>query len=205
MANSCVVYIFISLLIIASITLLAVKQNIASLTTSLVATLLVVFTLIPQEPLTDNGSWVYSSAGAARFVPGTKSSLTQKQEWKNKNKTTMPHPQRRRRYNTQLTGTLGTGAPPVAPVDTTPPSNLPLCSAPPHPPTDKEMRDHIRNNGLYGVHGNQSCRKMQRSSVADKGLLQPLGARTQLLQFLAVDQLHAKDTYLIPREKRVIS
>lgn len=79
-------------------------------------------------------------------------------------------------------------------------NNLPACTDPPLPPSDREMRDHIRNNGLYGIHGNLSCKRLQRGAVGDKGMLQPLNARNQLVKFLSVDQKHAKDPNLIPRK-----
>ncbi len=212
MSNLCASYIIISLLIIVNIALLAVKQNVASIFVSVVTALLVVFTLIPHESIED-GTWVYSQSGAARFVPKRKISPRKrapgtkvKEQGKQKEeKSARCNPLR---YNTQLMpSTLGASTPPgvMTPVDITPRSNLPPCNAPSDLPTDKEMRDYIRNNGMYGIHGNLSCRKMQRMSVADKGFLQPLNARNQLLQFLAADQLHAKDSYLIPREKPVIS
>ena len=79
--------------------------------------------------------------------------------------------------------------------------SLPTCapSIPDVPQTARQVRANIRANGLYGVHGDLGCRKMQRASVADKGIVQPLKAREQMLHFLAVDQMHAKDSSLIPR------
>jgi hypothetical protein len=82
------------------------------------------------------------------------------------------------------------------------PDSLPACDAPPLPPSDREMRDHIRNNGMYGIQGNLSCKLLQRGTVADKGMLQPLNARNQMLKFLSVDQKHAKDSHLIPRNPK---
>jgi len=79
--------------------------------------------------------------------------------------------------------------------------NLPSCHAPPAPPSQKEVRAYIRNHGLYGIHGNQSCRKMQRASVADKGWIEPIHARQNLLQFLAADQLHSRDSSLISKKQ----
>ena len=198
MSKTCVVYVFIALLIVASVTLLCVKQNVASAGTSLAATLLIVFTLIPKETKIDGGIYAYSSGGGVRIVDAA-----------------APRSARRSRLGRNLmpAAALGTTAPKPTqatapkPTQATAPS-LPTCNAPPAPPadlTDREMRDHIRNNGLYGIHGNLSCKKLQRGTVADKGLVQPLSARNQLLQFLAVDQLHAKDSYLIPRVQNPIS
>lgn len=78
---------------------------------------------------------------------------------------------------------------------------LPACNDPPAPPEPHQMKDYIRNHGMYGVHGNLSCRMMQRSATADSGLLQPLNARNQMIKFLAADQLHAKDPHLISRKR----
>ena len=78
---------------------------------------------------------------------------------------------------------------------------LPACNDPPTPPEPHQMKDYIRNHGMYGVHGNLSCKMMQRSATADSGLLQPLNARNQMIKFLAADQLHAKDPHLISRKR----
>lgn len=68
---------------------------------------------------------------------------------------------------------------------------LPTCCQ----STPKEV---IRNQGLYGIRGNLSCAKLQRSAVADRGFLEPLHARNSFLAYEAYDQLHAKDQWLIP-------
>jgi hypothetical protein len=72
---------------------------------------------------------------------------------------------------------------------------LPTCCQ----STPKEV---IRNQGLYGIRGNLSCAKMQRSAVADRGFLEPLHARNSFLAYEAYDQLHAKDQWLIPVIKK---
>lgn len=77
---------------------------------------------------------------------------------------------------------------------------LPRCTVPEVAKSAKDMRDMIRNNGLYGIHGDTNCRMMQRASIADKGVRQPLAARTELMQFLGVDLLHRKDQTLMPRK-----
>ena len=59
----------------------------------------------------------------------------------------------------------------------------------------------IRNQGLYGVKGNLSCDKLKRSTVADFGFIEPLGARNAFLAYNAYDQLHAKDQFMIPVNK----
>jgi hypothetical protein len=60
----------------------------------------------------------------------------------------------------------------------------------------------IRNQGLYGVKGNLSCDLLKRSAVADRGFLEPLGARNAFLAYNAYDQLHSKDPWLIPVNKK---
>ena len=164
------VNIFIALMIVTSIVLLLFKQNVASLTTSLVVIMLVTFTMIPYESCED-GTWTYSSSGAARFLPSSQKTSPQK---------TSP-----RKTSPRKTSRM----------------NLPSCHAPPAPPSQKEVRAYIRNHGLYGIHGNQSCRKMQRASVADKGWIEPIHARQNLLQFLAADQLHSRDSSLISKKQ----
>lgn len=77
---------------------------------------------------------------------------------------------------------------------------LPRCTVPEVAKSAKDMRDMIRNNGLYGIHGDTNCRMMQRASIADKGVRQPLAARMELMQFLGVDLLHKKDQTLMPRK-----
>jgi len=180
MANSGIVTIFIMLLLVTSITLLALKQNFGALATSAGVSMLVIFALIPKE-MPKNVTYTYLPSGGARVV-GKPVSVPP------------PLPRMVRRAR----GNLGTSLPERT-------TSLPLCTPPPEAPTDKEMRNYIRTNGMYGIHGNLDCRKMQRSSVADKGLIQPLSARNQLLQFLAVDQLHSKDSSMISRQSRKIS
>ena len=72
---------------------------------------------------------------------------------------------------------------------------LPTCCQ----STPKEV---IRNQGLYGIRGNLSCAKLQRSAVADRGFLEPLHARNSFLAYESYDQLHAKDQWLIPVIKK---
>jgi hypothetical protein len=60
----------------------------------------------------------------------------------------------------------------------------------------------IRNQGLYGVKGNLSCDLLKRSAVADRGFLEPLGARNAFLAYNSYDQLHSKDPWLIPVNKK---
>lgn len=74
-------------------------------------------------------------------------------------------------------------------------SDLPTCCQ----QTPKEV---IRNQGLYGIKGNLSCDLLKRSAVSDHGFLEPLGARNAFLAYNSYDQLHAKDQYLIPVNKK---
>jgi hypothetical protein len=74
-------------------------------------------------------------------------------------------------------------------------SDLPTCCQ----TTPKDM---IRNQGLYGIKGNLSCDLLKRSAVSDHGFLEPLAARNAFLAFNSYDQLHAKDQYLIPVNKK---
>lgn len=95
-------------------------------------------------------------------------------------------------------------APPPLRVALTQPTQiqmLPVCNDVPTPPEPHQMKDHIRNHGMYGIHGNLSCKLAQRSAVADAGFLQPLNARNQMVKFLSAEQLHAKDPHLIPRKE----
>lgn len=194
-------YIFIALLVTTSILLIILKRHVPSLALSSLAATLIMFVLIPIEEF-DVKTNVNPYGGIDISTPTTPPISTG-----NTSPTTPP------------TTTPPTTTPPITtPPITTPPATTPLidgmpvvaelaqdylpsCATPTNPRSNKEIRDYIRNNGLYGVHGDVNCRKMQRASVADKGLLQPLNARNQLLHFLSVDQLHAKDSTLIPRQR----
>lgn len=74
-------------------------------------------------------------------------------------------------------------------------TDLPTCCN----TTPKEV---LRNQGLYGIKGNLSCDLLKRSAVSDHGFLEPLGARNAFLAYNSYDQLHAKDQYLIPVNKK---
>lgn len=74
-------------------------------------------------------------------------------------------------------------------------SDLPTCCQ----QTPKEV---LRNQGLYGIKGNLSCDLLKRSAVSDHGFLEPLAARNAFLAYNSYDQLHAKDAYLIPVNKK---
>lgn len=74
-------------------------------------------------------------------------------------------------------------------------SDLPTCCQ----QTPKEV---LRNQGLYGIKGNLSCDLLKRSAVSDHGFLEPLAARNAFLAYNSYDQLHAKDPFLIPVNKK---
>lgn len=56
----------------------------------------------------------------------------------------------------------------------------------------------IRNQGLYGIKGDTRCDLYQRSTYQDTRFVEPLAARNQFLAYNAYDQLHQRDSYLIP-------
>jgi hypothetical protein len=74
-------------------------------------------------------------------------------------------------------------------------TDLPTCCQ----QTPKEV---LRNQGLYGIKGNLSCDLLKRSAVSDRGFLEPLAARNAFLAYNSYDQLHAKDQFLIPVNKK---
>jgi hypothetical protein len=74
-------------------------------------------------------------------------------------------------------------------------TDLPSCC-------QQTPKDTIRNQGLYGIKGNLSCDLLKRSAVSDRGFLEPLAARNAFLAYNSYDQLHAKDPYLIPVNKK---
>jgi hypothetical protein len=180
--------VLINTLIVATLTgsvvLIATKHQVLSLVTSMTAAVIVIATLIPPEKPVEGEVFRYSPGGSVTVGPPKK-------------------PQKQRQTKIKLTNPKPADVKtrPIQPPSTPHTDNLPECGNPPIPPSDREMRDHIRNNGLYGIHGNLSCRRLQRSTVGDKGMLQPLNARNQLIKFLAVDQLHAKDPHLISRKR----
>ena len=84
------------------------------------------------------------------------------------------------------------GRPPLSPFEYTP--NIPACC--PTTPTDD-----IRNNGLYGVKGDYNCDIMARSSIMDKGFVQPLGAREEWIKYLAYDMPNKRDQFMVRKER----
>jgi hypothetical protein len=166
----------------SSVVLIATKHQMLSIVTSLLATLLIILTLIPSEAVHDDEVYQYSPGGGVTVGPRKAKS-----------------PRKSKPRKPKLTPGKSGPTLPTLKVAPKPTDSLPTCGDPPLPPSDSEMRDHIRNHGLYGIHGNLSCKRLQRGTVGDKGMLQPLNARNQMIKFLSVDQLHAKDPHLIPR------
>lgn len=176
----------------ASIVLIATKKQVISLATTGFATLLIIAALVPREAGGEVSTYAYHPSGAV-----TVEKAAAPKPLPRKVAAPQPGPSVRVKLPRPVRGMSASGVksqpPPAA-------SSLPVCGDPLPPLTDRNMRDHIRNHGLYGVRGNLSCKRLQRSTVADKGMLQPLNARNQMIKFLAVDQLHAKDPTLIPRK-----
>lgn len=194
--NPAIVTTIIVASLTASLVLIATKHHMVSLITSLFATVLVIFTLIPTESTGGNTTYTYSAGGGVRV---NNSPQTPQTPQKSKKKKPQPKPQRSRPQVQTFQSPPNPQHPPPPP-QIPAPSSIPTCNDPVPPPSNQEMKDYIRNHGLYGIHGNLSCKHLQRGTVADKGLLQPLNARNQWVKFLSVDQLHAKDPHLIPRK-----
>ena len=180
--------VIVALLAVA-IVLIVTKHYLASLCTSLISTLIIVVTLVPCGETTvatgaDGVQYAYTRNGAIKMKP----KANKQQPTPASATTTTTSPPAR--------ASLGVARRPATALRHT--NVLPSCNDPPPPMSDKEAKAHIRNHGLYGVRGNLNCSHMQRSSVADHGQLQPLNARNQMLKYLAFDQPHAKDPFLIP-------
>lgn len=62
----------------------------------------------------------------------------------------------------------------------------------------KNMRQYIRDHGLYGIHGNLSCELAKRATVQDHNFLEPVGARVAWAAYAAHEQTHSRDQSLIP-------
>ena len=85
----------------------------------------------------------------------------------------------------------GTKAAPLSPWEYS--DGLPSCC----PTTPAGV---IRNNGLYGVKGDYNCDIMKRGAVMDKGFIQPIGARTEFLKYLAYDVPNKRDQWMARKE-----
>jgi hypothetical protein len=63
--------------------------------------------------------------------------------------------------------------------------------------------EEIRNNGLYGVVGDLRCRIANRKTIADKGFVEPLNARTEWARYASYDVPHKRDQYMIQKPNTV--
>ena len=75
----------------------------------------------------------------------------------------------------------------------------------PLPDYVKEMKEKIRNEGLYGIHGDYNCQLMRRSAVANTGFIQPLEARQEWLRYLAYDMPNYRNQWQTARSNTVNS
>jgi hypothetical protein len=73
------------------------------------------------------------------------------------------------------------------------------------PNFDKEMKQKIRNEGLYGIHGDLNCLNMRRTATADTGFVQPINARQEFLRYLAYDMPNYKNQWQTARANTVNS
>jgi len=178
----------------SSLVLLATRHNIASIATSLTAGLLVVYTLIPREDAADQ--YLYTRSGAIIPVSADRASRRQRGARAKKRRPVSPKP---RPGSSPVRALLSPSPPPQLPEGVDP--QLPVRTSVPPPLHNRDVKKFIRDNGLYGIHGNLTCQHMQRSAVSDHGLLQPLNARNQMLKSLAYDQPHEKDPFLVPKNK----
>jgi len=171
-----IVYISTGVVILLSGSLLIMKQNLGALMTALVAVALLIILLIPAHTQLSVGT-----------PPGQEAPKPPQQ-------TQQPQQPEERQIPLQQPAS---GAPVAEKgVDWDDISDVEVYTSDSSPPN---IRNLIRNEGLYGVHGDLSCERMKRGAVADKRFLEPLKARNQMLDFLEVDQLRAKDAFLIPR------
>ena len=195
MTNTTLVTTLVVSSLTASVILIATKHHVVSLAPSILASVLVIFALLPQETTGgEQTTYAYSAGGGVRVAKKQKTPTSQPIQHPHQ-PTSQPiqHPHQPTSQPIQH---------PHQPIQHQPTQSLPVCEPTPPQPTNQQMKDHIRDNGLYGVHGNLSCKRLQRGTVEDSGLLQPLNARNQLLKYLSVDQQHAKDPYLISRKGR---
>ena len=75
----------------------------------------------------------------------------------------------------------------------------------PLPDFNKEMKQKIRNEGLYGIHGDLNCINMRRSATADTGFVQPVNARQEWLRYLAFDMPNYRNQWQTARANTVNS
>jgi hypothetical protein len=75
----------------------------------------------------------------------------------------------------------------------------------PLPDHNKEMKQKIRNEGLYGIHGDLNCLNMRRSAVADTGFVMPINARQEFVRYLAYDMPNYRNQWQTARSNTVNS
>lgn len=75
----------------------------------------------------------------------------------------------------------------------------------PLPDHDKQMKQKIRNEGLYGVNGDLNCLHMRRSAVANTGFIQPIEGRQEFLRYLAYDMPNYRNQWQTARFNTVNS
>lgn len=73
----------------------------------------------------------------------------------------------------------------------------------PMPDYNKEMKQKIRNEGLYGIQGDLNCLNMRRSAVADTGFVMPINARQEFLRYLAYDMPNYRNQWQTARSNTV--
>ena len=175
----------------SSVVLIATKHNIASLATSLTAATLVVYTLIPREEAADR--YMYTRSGAIVPISNDRAPRVKKKKTRRAKPRAKPAPP------PAVRAQLDPTPPPAAPVGED--AQLPVRTSAVPPLHNRDVKKFIRDNGLYGIHGNLTCQHMQRATVSDHGLLQPLNARNQMLKSMAYDQPHEKDPFLVSHNK----
>jgi hypothetical protein len=92
-----------------------------------------------------------------------------------------------------------------AALEVSPPEFVEYNYVKPLPDFNKEMKQKIRNEGLYGIHGDLNCLNMRRSATADTGFVQPINARQEWLRYLAYDMPNYKNQWQTARANTVNS
>lgn len=92
-----------------------------------------------------------------------------------------------------------------AALEVSPPAFQEYYYVKPLPDFNKEMKQKIRNEGLYGIHGDLNCLAMRRGAVADKGFVQPMNARQEWLRYLAYDMPNYRNQWQTARSNTVNS
>ena len=92
-----------------------------------------------------------------------------------------------------------------AALEVSPPEFVEYNYVKPLPDFNKEMKQKIRNEGLYGVHGDLNCLNMRRTATANTGFVQPINARQEWLRYLAYDMPNYKNQWQTARANTVNS